>query len=358
VLELDSHATEKEIKAAYRTLVKVWHPDRFQNDPILKMSAQQKLQNVNAAYNFLTSKPDTPSRRSRSTNANGPAQTEPGAAKANTTADWTPEPEGLLSLSRLNSIFGILLKVCLLVVAIVIGRYIWIAFDLPGLSSGDMHRVYDAGLDNVSKELPGPEHRFLETLEHDLKKMGMTGAAAAIATARQSEDAAAKTDETPQADATPDTKPLKKQSGKQSSNSAPTQNSAPAQRMIHSYITIGSTRDEVIAQQGPPTATSDDKLVYGRSELDLKNGAVVGWRIDPIANPIRVKLWPEHSVDTSQEYFTVDSTKDDVLVVQGTPTAFSRDKFEYGGSVVYFHNDRVISWKNDPTTIPLRIPIP
>jgi hypothetical protein len=63
-------------------------------------------------------------------------------------------------------------------------------------------------------------------------------------------------------------------------------------------------------------------------------------------------------VDTSQDYFTVDSTKDDVLVVQGTPTAFSTDKFEYGGSEVYFHNNRVVRWKNDLASIPLKVKNP
>jgi len=42
-------------------------------------------------------------------------------------------------------------------------------------------------------------------------------------------------------------------------------------------------------------------------------------------------------------------------VVQGTPTAFSDDKYEYGGSEVYFRNDRVVNWKNDIGSIPLKV---
>jgi hypothetical protein len=128
--------------------------------------------------------------------------------------------------------------------------------------------------------------------------------------------------------------------------------------MILSFLTIGSTKDEVLAQQGPPTGATDDKLVYGQSELYLKNGSVTGWKIDPVSNPIRVKLWPEHPVDTSQEYFTIDSTMDDVLVIQGTPTAFSNDKFEYGGSEVDFKRNRVVGWKNDLGSIPLKARMP
>ena len=120
------------------------------------------------------------------------------------------------------------------------------------------------------------------------------------------------------------------------------------------YITVGSTRQEVMDMLGAPTALADDKLVYGKSELYLRNGRVAGWRIDPVANPIRVKLWPSGAVDTSLDFFTIGDSKDIVLVVQGTPTAFSKDKFEYGGSEVDFENGEVVSWKEDPNSIRLR----
>jgi hypothetical protein len=45
------------------------------------------------------------------------------------------------------------------------------------------------------------------------------------------------------------------------------------------------------------------------------------------------------------------STKDQVLAVQGTPTLFSDNTFGYGGSEVYFQNDRVIGWKADPVSV-------
>jgi len=350
VLELDSHATKKEIKTAYRLLIKVWRPDQFKGDESRMYSAEQKLRNVNIAYRILMETSEPPKRSSEPLPTGSAAPAESNTGK--TPADWTPQIDRTtLLMMRLRWSFGLFFKIAILIFAIVIGRYIWIAFDLPGLSSGDKHRVYDAGVDNVANELPGPQHRFLVALEHDLRRLGLNRAAASVATELQSEETEAKADETPQTQPASSDKPAKKPSGKQPANSL------PATPEIHPYITIGSTRNEVIAQQGTPTESSEDKLVYGRSELDMKDGAVVGWRIDPAFNPIRVKLWPGHPVDTSQTYFTVDSSKDDVLVVQGTPTAFSKDRFEYGGSLVYFHNDRVISWKNDPTTIPLRIPI-
>ena len=45
-------------------------------------------------------------------------------------------------------------------------------------------------------------------------------------------------------------------------------------------------------------------------------------------------------------YFTVGSTKDEVVAVQGTPSSFTKNEFKYGYSKVYFRNGRVTSWYN------------
>jgi hypothetical protein len=44
-----------ELKAAYRDLTKVWHPDRFAHDPRLQEKAQEKLKEINDAYEQLVS---------------------------------------------------------------------------------------------------------------------------------------------------------------------------------------------------------------------------------------------------------------------------------------------------------------
>lgn len=120
------------------------------------------------------------------------------------------------------------------------------------------------------------------------------------------------------------------------------------------YITVGLTRDEVIAIEGAPTASTDNKLTYQGSELYFTNGKVSGWKIDRTSAPIRVKLWPSAPVDPDLDSFGVGSSKNVVLVVEGTPTYFSENKFSYGGSEVYFQNDRVVGWKDDPAGAPLR----
>ena len=45
----------RELKAAHRDLAKVWHPDRFLHDPRLQEKAQEKLKEINEAYEIISS---------------------------------------------------------------------------------------------------------------------------------------------------------------------------------------------------------------------------------------------------------------------------------------------------------------
>jgi hypothetical protein len=47
--------SNRELKAAHRDLAKVWHPDRFLHDPRLQEKAQEKLKEINEAYELLSS---------------------------------------------------------------------------------------------------------------------------------------------------------------------------------------------------------------------------------------------------------------------------------------------------------------
>ncbi|HET6976083.1 MAG TPA: J domain-containing protein [Pyrinomonadaceae bacterium] len=55
VLGVKPGVSNRELKAAHRDLAKVWHPDRFQHDPRLQDKAQEKLKEINEAYDQLIS---------------------------------------------------------------------------------------------------------------------------------------------------------------------------------------------------------------------------------------------------------------------------------------------------------------
>lgn len=52
VLGVSEGASEEEIKKAYKELVKKYHPDRYQNNPLSDL-AEEKLQEINEAYDML-----------------------------------------------------------------------------------------------------------------------------------------------------------------------------------------------------------------------------------------------------------------------------------------------------------------
>jgi len=53
ILGLPPGASQADVKQAYRSLAKTWHPDRFNHDPTLKRQAEEKLKTINEAYRQL-----------------------------------------------------------------------------------------------------------------------------------------------------------------------------------------------------------------------------------------------------------------------------------------------------------------
>jgi len=50
ILELDYEASIDEAREAYIDMVRVWHPDRFTENPRLREKAEEKLKKINMAY--------------------------------------------------------------------------------------------------------------------------------------------------------------------------------------------------------------------------------------------------------------------------------------------------------------------
>jgi hypothetical protein len=354
VFGLQKDALETETRNAYRLFLKVWNPDNLQGDEVSKAAAENKLKDIHAAFEYLTmtsteraqhKRPVYLTARTASTaTTTDVALVEPRVSTGYTTLVVLPHPtpppsdswyisswKTLKQIYRFWRKFRLLVGLAALILALITGKSIRSYLRALRANSEYASSSKAFGAQGAPNAAEAPREDSQETATGEAQSLASRNASPAPAAGLHTAS------------------PGSLQADKRQPVNAP-----PAPRTLYSYITVGSTKDEVIALQGTPTEASDDKLVYGKSELYLKDGIVTGWRIDPNAPTMRVKLWPTSPVDTEPGYFAVGSTRDFVLAVQGTPTAFSQDKFEYGGSIVYFQNNRVVSWKNDPASIQLR----
>lgn len=76
LLDLDPGASDDEAKRACRDLTKVWHPDRFGNDPLLRQKAEEKLKAVLEAYETIRA------ARAGETGRTGPEHRDSGREEA------------------------------------------------------------------------------------------------------------------------------------------------------------------------------------------------------------------------------------------------------------------------------------
>ena len=55
ILGLKPDASQEEITQAYKDLVNVWHPDRFESNERLQKKAVERLKEINTAYDHISS---------------------------------------------------------------------------------------------------------------------------------------------------------------------------------------------------------------------------------------------------------------------------------------------------------------
>ena len=53
LFNLKPSADFAEVKSSYRRLVKEWHPDRYPDDPGMRLIAEERIKEINIAYDFL-----------------------------------------------------------------------------------------------------------------------------------------------------------------------------------------------------------------------------------------------------------------------------------------------------------------
>jgi curved DNA-binding protein CbpA len=250
-------------------LAKVWHPDRFQGDETLRLKAEEKLKEINSAYQLLTTPHDKGAYRPSSRPAPTPedfhrATASAPASEENSYRRPTTNPVSPpFRMRRRASRKWLAIPVTILLVC-----GIWIVL------------------------------RYINPTSWDLWKTAATDSTAVPQTGSPTEA---------------------------SGNAA--HSGASGQGINKS--TIGSA------------AVAEKPGAHARSRAASPGASLVEYPSD----------------DPLVPYFTVGSTKDDVVRVQGTPDKVTGNVFSYGLSEVYFRSGRVDSWHTDPST-PLKARMP
>jgi hypothetical protein len=121
----------------------------------------------------------------------------------------------------------------------------------------------------------------------------------------------------------------------------------PSRPIEESYgpksFSLGSSKDEVIWVQGTPTHLEGNKWSYGFSEVYFREGIVNGF--NNFFNNLKVTMRPSKELDASpsRDYFTIGSSPDEVLALQGTPTVVQGNIWSYQLSEVLFADGKVRS---------------
>ncbi len=116
---------------------------------------------------------------------------------------------------------------------------------------------------------------------------------------------------------------------------------APQDQAVRGHVTIGSTEDEVLLVQGTPTRVEGNRWFYGFSELVFKTGHVAEY--DNYFGNLKIVLIPSapSGPENPGNSFTIGSTPDQVLAVQGTPTSVHGNRWSFNFAAVSFREGKV-----------------
>jgi hypothetical protein len=326
LLGLEYGASPDQVKQAYKSFVKTWHPDRFPRGSHQQQRAQEKLKDVNTAYRRIRNCWAAPvfEARRESAEAAGPEEHKQQRGGPHTAGTRPPGPAFQVqeAFKRILSLFyGSLSKtseqkrrtfrpwmLLLLILSLVIALIKIEPSYLP-----------------EKRTQPSPSRTAVSSLPVWPTSLPPVGP-----------------EQTPSSEAPRSTLPLPPQN--RDEDIAPSE----AEHLTgdRPFFTVGSSKAEVFRVQGKPAKVYGQKWVYGLSDVTFREGRV--WRYHNFDGTLRVRMLPMASTEDryDSEFFSLGSTKDEVLRAQGTPTMVEGNKWSYGFSEIYFKGGMVTGFNN------------
>lgn len=119
------------------------------------------------------------------------------------------------------------------------------------------------------------------------------------------------------------------------------------------HFSLGATSDEVLRTQGPPNRIIGSTWSYGLSAVHFRQGRVQSY--NNFDGRLRVRVLPTGSCDPSVLSFSLGSSIDQVLCVQGTPNKVEGNRWYYGLDMIRFKHDEVVEYSNSSGNLKVRL---
>lgn len=302
ILGLRREAGWLELRQAYKTLVNIWHPDRFQQDARQRQLAEEKTKEITQSYKELAEYYRTF-----------------GALPHALHAAQTAVPEEYVAP--------------------------------PAENFQDAPPVRETHYQEPDQnDVPPP-------LEHPAGPSKFTTRALAIATLVfvvyfLSQDFPPNSPSGPRKEANHSEPAIDAKKDTKAGLPAASEPAEDADSDKERFFTVGASLGEVYSIQGVPTRTETDVWYYGKSKVFFEKGKVVRWEEDP-DNPLRAVFNPgEDKIHAN--FIGKGSTKSQVLAIQGAPDRDAGDVWDYGTSRIYFDDGHVKGWDESPFN-PLKV---
>ncbi len=116
ILGIEPHASPQVVRRAYLDLVRMWHPDRFADEPVLRHEAEVATKRINEAYEVLSRRAEERIRAVRRSHWN---RTQVSSMHGRQPDPYRTSPWDVGGSARMATVVAMTLVICVLVSVLV-----------------------------------------------------------------------------------------------------------------------------------------------------------------------------------------------------------------------------------------------